>query len=325
MTVKRIAALLFVFSLFPVTAQAQECVTEGMGNMTWIFSAGANDQIASGDVIRAYTADGQCVGESVWQDGQSVAVAVIGGEAPGDVYLNNGDTINWRVGVADTSYSMGDFQYTDTAFGPPIETYQADYMTRVTSFGILIPTLQVPITRVGFRSDTYVSNSEEWMIPLDISAPADDTTTAYNLVVVGADSSDATGGYVREEVRGDTLVVQALDTYIYGGDIPNGVVLRGGFDGAETDTVEVAHFDAVLGDRKQESDIEYIATQTVVYRYLRGDANGDLQVDFSDVVWILDKVDDFPYSHPAERTEADLDRDGLITFIDAVLLALRVL
>jgi hypothetical protein len=308
------------------SAQSSECITTGIDSHTFVFDSTATDAVRAGDEIRAFNPTGDCIGAATWT-GANLALPVIGGTSPDPVYAVTGDTLVFRVYDGTNLKQTTNYAYEATPIGPPRATFAPNYVTRVTSFDVVPPSVDSTVIAVGFPVAEAIARSDRWRVTLAISAPDGDTTTAYQVALSGADSIHTSASYTTTSTAQDgTLHAQVLGSSIYGGDLPTGVQVSGAFDdGVRTDTLRLAYFDGVVNDGSVPAATQYGTREIVLRRALTADVNADGTVDFADVSAILGQIVFPPYTVPAsDFPRGDIDGDGSVSFLDAALVFFRL-
>lgn len=302
--------VLFLFvSLFMLTSAAAQTCYEGVGvndSHSWIFRD--NPDMQTGDLLRAYAPDGECVGQVEWTKGQSNSLAVKGQVDAVERLIDAGDPITFRVvrrtasDTVTTRLSSGSFVFEDTDLGPSPSTYTINGISVVSDFDVQftgeITQYDVPL---DLPTDVVVLDESEdsTIVYLDWDMPYADTLRAYQIRIVGSSNVRIidTDGYSRVVETDSGRIHQSL-----GVAYPGGQVLGEVEDlspevwfpaPAVGDTLSVSFYDGtVVGDR---TGVPYVVTypngHTVRWtRSLRYDLNNDGVRDMNDVIVALDDV-----------------------------------
>lgn len=299
----------------------------GFQSHTWVFQAGASDEVQPGDELRAYSSDSTCVGASAWPDVGSASVNVVGTTNDGSVLLEPGDPITWRISQSGSEKDMRSFQLEDSPMGPPEVDYTPDWLTIVSAFDVDDPEPPPDSTyiNVGFDEARLRTTGPRWSAVLDISAPPSDTTTSLLVMATGpVDSARVSAGYQSNEGSADTLRYVALGTAIYGGALPNGILLSGPAPPpARSDTVRLVRFEGTVNAAQRPARTLFGGRTLVIERFTVGDVTGDGVIDFSDVGRLIAHLW-APQGGRALDSDAleaaDMNGDGDVGIGDAFLL-----
>jgi hypothetical protein len=301
-----LALLLLVLAavLLASTAYGQDCPTENpLDSHTWVFRH--SDDMLSGDVIRAYTEDGQCIGEQEWQVGQNNGIAVKGQIDSSTRLIESGDPIIFRVHRDTASSRITNMVLEDTEIGPSPSTYAPNGVSVVSDFTFDFGGSGGPELQVYVPSDTITvaSDQDSARVPLHLRVSEDDTIHAYQVEVQGhavvrlGDTEVAS--YSTTQDTDSSTIYQAVGTAYPGGGVPGEVT----HSTPELFLPAPAHGDtlsatilraSIVGDNdRTHYDVSYPNGRTVRWtRVLEDDLNGDGSVTLADVIVALARATD---------------------------------
>lgn len=287
---------LFILALAPVPGvAAQDCI-ESVENHTWIVPDSVLAPVAeSGAVVRAYSPRGVCVGESIYEAGTNMGLAVAGQTPQDEAGMEPGEEITFHVdGALVTSFTVEAGDAT---------TYSPDGLSRIIA-------LTIADVSVGWSASEYVVEGATWSAPIE--GVASGPIGLADLTVSGPIDSLAlpTAIYQERAANGAMRAIGMADTLLDGSGTV--AIAYGTVTDSAVVTITSAHL-VEADSAGADLAAELAPASATIRRSVPGDLNGDYVVSASDYVAGTEHLLGLT-TLPAEALErGDLDDSGTFT------------